>query len=83
MITESAPLGELTPMEQAVAEEPRRRQITFGLPCGLQHGERRFPLTPEGAGLLVDSGVRVKIQRGAGDPIHYSDAAYERAGADL
>lgn len=83
MITESAPLGELTPMEQAVADEPRRRRITFGLPCGLQHGERRFPLTPEGAGQLVDLGIEVKIQRGAGEPIHYSDAAYERAGADL
>lgn len=76
-------ISELTPLEQAVADEPRRRSVTFGLPCGMDRGERRFPLTPEGAGQLVDRGIRVKIQRGAGTPIHYSDAAYERAGADL
>lgn len=83
MITESAPMSELTPLEQAVAEEPLRRSVTFGLPCGMKRGERRFPLTPEGAGQLVDRGIAVKIERGAGSPIHYSDAAYERCGADL
>ncbi|MDE6513597.1 MAG: hypothetical protein K2L05_05370 [Muribaculaceae bacterium] len=83
MITQSAPANELTPLEQAVLTEPRKRTITFGLPSGLEHGERRFALTPEGAARLTDCGIAVKIQRGAGEPIHYSDAAYERAGATL
>lgn len=76
-------IGEFTPLEEAVLVEPKQRQLTFGLPCGIKQGERRFPLTPEGAGQLVDRGIIVKVERGAGETIHYSDAAYQRAGADL
>ncbi len=83
MITESAPAGDMTPLEQAVMTEPRKRRITFGLPSGQNQGERRFPLTPEGAARLTDCGIAIRLQRGAGEPIHYSDAAYERAGATL
>lgn len=59
------------------------RGVTFGFPDGMNCGERRFPLTPEGASRLVEQGHRLKMQRGAGAPIHYSDPAYLRAGADV
>lgn len=70
-------------LEQAVKVESDRRDITIGLPSGLPYGESRFPLTPEGTTQLVEQGVNVRIEQGAGAPIHYSDAAYLRAGAEI
>lgn len=79
------PLGgeEFTTLEQPLAANAGGRTITIGLPSGAACGERRFPLTPEGAAHLTDRRIALKVERGAGAPIHYSDAAYARAGADL
>ena len=55
----------------------------IGLPCGMGFGERRFPLTPEGAEQLIESKVIVKIESGAGTPIHYSDASYAKVGVQV
>lgn len=70
-------------LEKAVMTEADRREITLGLPSGLACGESRFPLTPEGTAQLVEQGINIHIEQGAGAPIHYSDAAYMRAGAQL
>lgn len=70
-------------LEAPRADEPMRRRITLGLPSGLKFGERRFPVTPEGAGQLIDRNVVIKMERGGGNPIHYSDAAYRSAGVEL
>lgn len=75
--------NEIGVLEQAVMTAAKERRIVVSLPCGMPAGERRFPLTPEGTAQLVERGITVKMQRGAGEPIHYSDAAYERAGTDL
>lgn len=72
-----------TTLEQPVLEENLKRQITIGLPSGLHHGERRFPVTPEGAAQLIERHMVVKMERGAGEPIHYADSAYARAGVDI
>ena len=73
--------GVVQPQEMLTAE--RRRSLTIGLPAGTSSRERRFPLTPEGAGILVDAGFKVKIEEGAAAPIHYTDAQYLRAGAEV
>lgn len=73
--------GVVQPQEMLTAE--RRRSLTIGLPAGTSSRERRFPLTPEGAGILVDAGFKVKIEEGAAAPIHYTDAQYMRAGAEV
>lgn len=83
MKAESAPQGELIALEQALLEDTRERRITVGLPSGAARGERRFPVTPEAAARLSEQHVLMKMERGAGEPIHYSDAAYERAGVTL
>lgn len=70
-------------LEQAVKIEPERREISLGLPSGVPFGESRFPLTPEGTAQLTDLGLKILIEEGAGAPIHYSDAAYLRAGAKI
>ncbi len=46
-------------------------------------GERRVAITPESARQLVDAGLVVTIERGAGAESGYSDAAYQAAGAEV
>lgn len=77
------PDSEHTTLEEPLLTEQLKSRLTLGLPSGLARGERRFPLTPEGAAQLVDRHITIKMERNAGEPIHYSDAAYERAGVDL
>lgn len=70
-LCETAPVGTM------------RRRFSIGLPSGLIHGERRFPLTPEAASMLSERGFEVVIEEGAGAPIHYSDSAYVFSGAKV
>ena len=74
---------EHTTLEQPVLEDTLKRRITIGLPSGLSRGERRFPVTPEGASQLIDRHIAVKMERGAGEPIHYPDSAYARVGVEV
>ena len=57
--------------------------LTIGLPSCCDAGERRFPLTPEAVAVLTDAGYGVRIQEGAARVIHYTDAAYVKAGAEI
>lgn len=70
-----------TPLEEPVAVRQSRRLFTIGLPkCINDLAERRFPLTPEGAGILVEQGFDVIMEQGAADTIHYTDTQYTAAG---
>lgn len=75
--------SEIIPLEQAVGEIVDRRHTSIGLPSGAPFGERRFPVTPEGAAQLTARNIAVHMERGAGEPIHYADRAYARAGVEL
>ena len=72
-----------TPQEQPVETVTGRRKITLGLPAGSTPGERRFPLTPEGAALLAERGFDVRLESGAAECIHFPDEAYRRAGTRI
>ncbi|MDE5553743.1 MAG: hypothetical protein K2J10_00995 [Muribaculaceae bacterium] len=69
-----------TPLEQLVKTAVTPRQVSIGLPTSLSPAERRFPLTPEAAAMLVDRGFTVKMESGASESIHFSDEAYARHG---
>ncbi len=73
----------ITPEEQPVATATSRKRISIGLPRNTDASERRFPLTPEGVSRLIEKGYAVKIEHEAAAPIHYSDNAYSRQGAEL
>lgn len=59
------------------------RRFTIGLPSCASLSDRRFPLTPEGVQMLVDSGFAVRMERGAAQRISYTDEAYTRCGAEI
>jgi NAD(P) transhydrogenase subunit alpha len=46
-------------------------------------GENRVALIPETIAKFVKAGIGVSVERGAGEPAYYSDAAYEAAGATI
>lgn len=71
------------PLEEVLKATTVARQAVIGLPASSGLLDHRFPLTPEGAGMLVSRGFRVKMERGAADHIHYSDEAYTRYGVEI
>lgn len=70
-----------TPEPQPSATATMRRRLSIGLPAAADPRERRFPITPEAAGILTDRGYEVRLESGASTPIHYDDTAYMRQGA--
>ncbi len=59
------------------------RSISIGLPASTSYSEKRFPLTPEAAAVLVERGYSVRMQAGAAASIHYPDSAYARMGVQI
>lgn len=57
--------------------------MRIGVPRERKDGERRVAVTPDGAQALVASGHELVVERGAGERVGFSDAAYAAAGADL
>ena len=71
------------PLEEVLRVNADTRKATIGLPASESAGDHRFPLTPEGAGQLVERGFRVLMQHGGAAHIHYTDEAYARCGVEL
>ncbi len=57
--------------------------MKIGIPKETVDGEARVASTPEIAARLIAGGVELWVERGAGEAAHFSDAAYEKAGARL
>src|ERR687897_1637160 len=55
--------------------------MNVSVPKEVAAGERRVALVPEVVERLVQSGVEVTVESGAGEAAHHPDAAYEAAGA--
>ena len=72
-----------TPLEQPCEVLTDRRRVSIGLPAAATEGERRFPLTPEGAGMLVERGFELRLESGAADVIHFTDERYRRLGVKI
>jgi len=56
---------------------------SIGVPAEIKRDEQRVALTPDAAGDLVNQGMEVRIQAGAGLGAGFSDAAFAAAGARL
>lgn len=77
------PVFSTTPLEQLLEIAVNRNQISIGLPKSDNPADRRFPLTPEAAKMLVDKGFIVKMQEGGAQSIHYTDYRYQQCGVDI
>lgn len=76
-------MNDPTPLEMLLKAASNVRSVTIGLPASTSYSEKRFPLTPESAALLVERGYTVRMQTGAAASIHYADAAYSRVGVQV
>lgn len=72
-----------TPQEQPQETCTAHRGFVIGLPACDYPFERRFPLTPEAAGQLIERGFRVKMQENAAQCINYTDNSYMRVGVEI
>ncbi len=71
------------PEEALLREIASQPKFTIGVPCEDPSTETRLGLTPEGVSIIVEEGHVVKLQRGAGFPMSYSDLQYSEAGATI
>ena len=56
--------------------------MNVGVPKETAEGERRVALTPSSVSRLVNDGVQVTVESGAGDESFFSDEEYQEAGAN-
>lgn len=77
------PVFSPTPLEQLLEIAVSRKHTTIGLPKSGNPADRRFPLTPEAAKILVDRGFSVKMEEGGAESIHYTDYRYQQCGVDI
>lgn len=71
----------LFPEECLLREIAGQARLSIGIPKEDAAVETRLALTPEGVAIVVDEGHSVYVQRGAGEPMSYSDLLYSEAGA--
>ena len=57
--------------------------MIVGVPKETAEGERRVALTPNAVSRLVNGGVEVVVESGAGDESFFSDGEYQEAGAAI
>lgn len=72
-----------TPMEQLIADLTRDRHVSIGFPKPKPGKYNFLPVTPECAGLLVERGFEVRVEKNAGDIIKYPDKAYTSHGVNI
>ncbi len=73
----------LFPEECLIREISGKPRLSIGIPRENPNSETRLALTPEGVEIITEEGHSVYVQRGAGDPMSYSDIQYSEAGAYL
>lgn len=73
----------LFPEECLLREIARQPRLSIGIPKENKILEARLALTPEGVAIVTEEGHSVYIERGAGEPMTYSDLQYSEAGAFL
>ncbi len=76
-------IEQLMPQEEMLEYAPKRDKIIIGVPKELSINENRISIVPEAVSLLVNSGNKVIIEKGAGERAKFSSEQYADAGADI
>ena len=71
----------LFPEECLIREIAGKPRLSIGIPKENPGIETRLALTPEGVSIVTEEGHSVYVQRGAGNPMSYSDLQFSEAGA--
>ena len=71
----------LFPEECLLREIAKQARLSIGIPKENSSVETRLALTPEGVAIVTEEGHSVYVERGAGEPMQYSDFQYSEAGA--
>lgn len=75
--------GQLMPREEVLDISHKKSKLTIGIPCELSGEEKRVPIVPQAAGLLVANGHDVMVETKAGEAARFSDEKYSSAGARI
>jgi alanine dehydrogenase len=73
----------INPLEQAKKTESNFKSLKIGIPAEASVHEKRICLTPESVGVLVNNGIQVTVESGAGKHSHFSDRLYSEKGAEI
>jgi alanine dehydrogenase len=73
----------LYPEEEPAEVQQKPNKLFIGIPKEKAFQENRVPLTPETVSILINNGHRIIIESRAGEGSHFTDAAYEEAGAEV
>jgi alanine dehydrogenase len=71
------------PKEELLYQKSDKQSFTIGVPKERILQEKRVSLVPSAAGLLVNNGHRVIVERGAGQEANFEDRLYAEVGAEL
>jgi len=80
---ELAKVSRLYPQEALLEIRKHNRELSIGIPNEVALQEKRVPFTPEGINLLVNNGIEVRFESGAGKTSKYNDREYSDAGAKI
>lgn len=84
MTDKSKNSNELNPQLQEVIDTREESSLTLGLVGNYSDtDETRFLLTPEGAGLLTSSNIKIIMEKGAANDISFSDSSYRDFGVEI
>lgn len=73
--------AKLFPEESLLREIASQPRLSIGIPKENADIETRLALTPEAVAIVTEEGHNVYVERGAGEPMSYSDLQYSEAGA--
>ena len=69
--------------EQMISTDKKSKNLKVGILKESTKDEMRVPLTPVGAGAIVNAGYKVIMEQGAGLGANYSDADYVKQGITI
>ncbi len=73
----------IIPQEQPVLTVPLHRTFVLGIPRERRPGETRVALAPTSVKMLVQSGIKVRVEAGAGETANFRDIEYAEVGAEI
>ena len=70
-------------LERWMIKPERAMDIVLGIPRERAQDERRVAISPPGVQILVEQGIRVVVEKSAGNFCNFTDLAYSEAGARI